>query len=65
MHTAPIFMPNTVGGYMPGPADEPGKDFKGRINSIFRALKHGYIVVSAGVRGRTSGVKTNEFFCRK
>ncbi|MBS5983392.1 alpha/beta hydrolase [Clostridium butyricum] len=62
LHTAPIFMPNTVGGYMPGPADEPGKDFKGRINSIFRALKHGYIVVSAGVRGRTSGVKTNEFF---
>ena len=38
------------------------RDFKGRINSIFRALKHGYIVVSAGVRGRTSGVKTNEFF---
>lgn len=62
LHTAPIFMPNTVGGYMPGPADEPGKDFKGRINSIFRALKHGYIVVSAGVRGRISGVKTNEFF---
>lgn len=38
LKTAPIFMPNTVGGYMPGPADEPGKDFKGRINSIFRAL---------------------------
>ena len=22
--SAPVFMPNTVGGYMPGPADEPG-----------------------------------------
>lgn len=62
LNTAPIFMPNTVGGYMPGPADEPGKDFKGRINSIFRALQHGYIVVSVGVRGRTSGMKSNEFF---
>lgn len=62
LHTAPIFIPNTVGGYMPGPADEPGKDFKGRINSIFRALQHGYIVVSVGVRGRTSGMKSNEFF---
>lgn len=62
LKTAPIFMPNTVGGYMPGPADEPGKDFKGRINSIFRALQHGYIVASAGVRGRTSGMKSKEFF---
>lgn len=62
LHTAPIFMPNTVGGYMPGAADEPGKDFRGRINSIFKALQHGYIVVSAGVRGRTSGMQSNEFF---
>lgn len=62
LHTAPIFMPNTVGGYMPGPADEPGKDFLGRINSIFRALQHGYVVVSVGVRGRTSGMRSKEFF---
>ncbi|WP_180272772.1 subtype B tannase [Konateibacter massiliensis] len=62
LHTAPIFMPNTVGGYMPGPADEPGKDFLGRTNSIFRALQHGYVVASAGVRGRTSGVSSTEFF---
>lgn len=62
MHTAPIFMPNTVGGYMPGPADEPGKDFLGRTNSIFRALEHGYVVASAGVRGRTSGMQSTEFF---
>ena len=60
---APIFLPNTVGGYLPGPADEPGIDthFK-QINSIFRALEHGYVVASGGVRGRTSGKKTDEFF---
>lgn len=62
LHTAPIFMPNTVGGYMPGPADEPGYDHKGRINAVFRALEHGYVVVSAGVRGRTSGKRSTEFF---
>ncbi len=62
LHTAPIFMPNTVGGYMPGPADRPGRDFKGAINTVFAALEHGYVVVSAGVRGRTSGMKSQEFF---
>mgnify|MGYP001314800309 CR=1 FL=1 len=25
LHTAPIFLPNTVGGYLPGPADCPGR----------------------------------------
>ena len=63
LDTAPIFMPNTVGGYMPGPADVPGLDPHGRgPNSIFCALEHGYVVVSAGVRGRTSGKVTTEFF---
>jgi hypothetical protein len=62
LSTAPIFMPNTVGGYMPGPVDEPGRDHMGRINSIFCALEHGYVVASAGVRGRTSGKISTEFF---
>lgn len=62
LSTAPIFMPNTVGGYMPGPADEPGLDHKERINSVFEAIDHGYIVASAGVRGRTSGMASGEFF---
>lgn len=62
LKTAPIFMPNTVGGYMPGPADVPGVDRHGRPNSIFEALGHGYVVASAGVRGRTSGRKSTEFF---
>lgn len=62
LSSAPIFIPNTVGGYMPGSADEPGRDFKGKINSAFWALKHGYIVVCPGIRGRTSGMKSQEFF---
>ncbi|MGN1191602.1 MAG: subtype B tannase [Dorea sp.] len=49
---APIFMPNTVGGYMPGPQERPGKNFMGEINATFYALLHGYVVVSPGVRGR-------------
>lgn len=62
LKTAPIFMPNTVGGYMPGPADAPGTDRHGHPNSIFEALRHGYVVASAGVRGRTSGKVSTEFF---
>lgn len=62
-HTAPIFIPNTVGGYMPGPADEPGMNGRtGMPNSIFAALEHGCVVASGGVRGRTSGKKNAEFF---
>lgn len=61
--TAPIFIPNTVGGYMPGPVDEPGQNPRtGEPNAIFLALEHGYVVVSPGLRGRTSGMKSQEFF---
>ncbi len=60
--TAPIFMPNSVGGYMPGTAETPGRDFKGRSNTVFEALLHGYVVASAGVRGRTTGTVSDEFF---
>lgn len=54
LDTAPVFMPNTVGGYMPGELDEPGyhKYEKGRLNSIFRALQHGYVVAAPAIRGR-------------
>ena len=62
LHTAPIFMPNTVGGYMEGPADMPGRDRSGHANSVFRALEHGYVVACAGIRGRTTGRKNTEFF---
>ena len=62
LRTAPIFAPNTVGGYMEGPTDQPGRDFLGRINTIFEALEHGYVVASAGIRGRNTGMRSNEFF---
>ncbi|MCD8242070.1 MAG: alpha/beta hydrolase, partial [Lachnospiraceae bacterium] len=62
LHTAPIFMPNTVGGYMEGPADEPGPDRYGRPNAVCRALEHGYVVACAGVRGRTTVKRSTEFF---
>lgn len=62
LQTAPIFAPNTVGGYMPGSADVPGRDFKGEVNTAFKALEHGYVVACPGIRGRTSGMKSEEFF---
>ncbi len=62
LHTAPIFAPNTVGGYLPGSADVPGLNHKGMINATFEALDHGYVVMCAGIRGRTSGKVSDEFF---
>ena len=62
MNTAPIFMPFLSGGYLPGVADVPGVGFKGWANGAFEALLHGYVAACAGVRGRTSGEKSREFF---
>lgn len=56
LETAPIFMPNGVGGYMPSEIEEPGYARfakPGTINSLFWALHHGYVVVSPAIRGRT------------
>lgn len=61
LDNAPIFMPNTVGGYMPGPQERPGRDFRGRINASFFALLHGYVVVSPGVRGREMKDENGKF----
>lgn len=58
LETAPIFFPNTVGGYMPGPEEEPGENFMHETNAAFYALLHGYVVCSSGVRGR--GMKDSE-----
>ena len=54
--TAPIFMPNGVGGYMPGEAGEPQeKDFHGDgSNAILTALSKGYVVAAPAIRGRTT-----------
>lgn len=63
LRSAPIFAPNAVGGYLPGLAEEPGWNRQNnRPNSIFAALAHGYVVASGGVRGRTSGTVSKEFF---
>lgn len=51
---APIFLPNTVGGYMPGPAAAPEVNEHNEPNTVLRALMHGYVVACAGIRGRTS-----------
>lgn len=55
LETAPVFVPNTVGGYMPGPLDEPGPHMVHETggNSLFEALKHGYVAVAPAIRGRT------------
>ncbi len=58
LQTAPIFAQNTVGGYMPGPPGVPGRSSYGTGNAIFSALRHGYVVAAAGVRGRSTGIES-------
>lgn len=52
LKTAPIFMPNTAGGYMPGKAAVPEVWENGEANSVVKALAHGYVVAAPGIRGR-------------
>lgn len=52
--TAPIFLPNSIGGYMPGPAGSPGPGFDGPVNAALVALSKGYVVAAPGARGRTN-----------
>ncbi|MDO4333104.1 MAG: subtype B tannase [Eubacteriales bacterium] len=61
--TAPVFMPNTVGGYMPGMLNQPGCTHFGpaRPNSIFCALQHGYVVAAPAIRGRTQKDESGKF----
>ncbi len=52
--TAPIFMPNGVGGYMPGQIEEPREESRhGGANAALYALSNGYVVVSPAIRGRS------------
>lgn len=51
--TAPIFLPNGVGGYMPGEPGTPGPARDGQPNAIAVALSRGYVVAAPGARGRT------------
>ena len=54
--TAPIFLPNHIGGYMPGqPGMLDGSKMPGppdRPNTIALALARGYVVATPGARGR-------------
>ena len=54
--SAPIFLPNAVGGYMPAKAatyDAKGFGSGDKPNAILTALSKGYVVASVGARGRT------------
>ena len=52
--TAPVFMPNGVGGYMPGKIEEPLEESRhGGANAALYALSNGYVVVSPAIRGRS------------
>ncbi len=51
---APIFLPNSVGGYMPAKAAvATQRGMGGRESTILSALSKGYVVASVGARGRT------------
>ena len=55
--TAPIFLPNPIGGYMPAKPGVPGERRHGDqqgADAMQTALAKGYIVASSGARGRTS-----------
>jgi acetyl esterase/lipase len=61
-HNAPIFFPNGVGGYMPAKPIEPGENrMGGGDNASLVALSKGYVVASAGARGRTLQNDTGEY----
>lgn len=64
LNTAPIFMPNMVGGYMPGGLGEPVGmpwDKEGIPNKVFQALQHGYVVVTPAIRGRVLQNELGEY----
>lgn len=53
-NNAPIFLPNSVGGYMPAMAAKAeDKGMGGKTSTILNALAQGYVVASVGARGRT------------
>ncbi len=63
--TAPIFLPNQVGGYMPGePGDltKPGMGGGTGPSAMQVALSRGYVVASPGARGRTNKAADGTFY---
>ena len=58
--TAPIFMPNNVGGYMPSQPMAP-KVENNKPNSALYALSRGYVVASPATRGRINKASDGNF----
>lgn len=52
LKTAPILVPNSVGGYHEGTATTPGHPIFNKDDAVSMGLKHGYVVVTIGIRGR-------------
>lgn len=51
--TAPVFLPNAIGGFLPSLPWLPGMDARsGKPNIAAQALARGYVVVCPGARGR-------------
>ena len=65
--SAPIFFPNTVGGYMPGPPltlggpNRPGDHGPDMSSASLTALSNGLVVAAPGARGRTNVDKKGRF----
>ncbi len=62
--TAPVFMPNHVGGYKPGGLGNPEcfrRDGRLVLNTILRALMRGYIVAIPAIRGRDQQGEDGEY----
>ncbi|GHA65264.1 alpha/beta hydrolase [Formosimonas limnophila] len=55
---APIFLPNSIGGYMPAEPATATPSLKGpkagKTSTVAYALAHGYVVAAPGARGRTT-----------
>lgn len=52
--SAPIFLPNSVGGYRPGKAATPTLSKDGEPNAVLYALSRGLVVAAPAARGRSN-----------
>lgn len=52
--SAPIFLPNSVGGYRPGKAATPTISKDGESNAVLYALSRGLVVAAPAARGRSN-----------
>lgn len=60
--TAPIFLPNSVGGYRPGKAATPTVSKSGEPNAVLYALSRGYVVAAPGARGRSNQSEDGTYY---